>query len=251
MCVSNLFKKSFTLIELLVVLAIIGVLVTLLLPSLKQSRESAKSAVCRSNLKQMGTLITMYESNSDGYFPAHGLTDPWRVTWDDELGRYDGRGLTWQQMKAGKLNGSDFDNNPGIYACPSDDLQRLFGSDPDNLTLSYAATNGEKNWGNGYLGITGWSTYRSERVSSYGDPVNTALLVESKLEGRMVGRSWGNVVHAQEYQNQLTNGPLHKGLKGTNMLRGDRSVSMVSFNESIDGGSMTDVSGTMWDVLKD
>ena len=247
---AGVLKVRFTLIELLVVISIIGILTTLLLPSLRNSREAAKSAVCKSNLKQIGILVTFYESDSDGYFPAHGLDSPWRITWDDKLGSYDGRDLTRQQMTAGKLDASDFNNNPGVYACPSDDVERLFGADTDNLTLSYAASNGEPNWGSAYLGITGWTTYYSVKVSRYGDPYRTLLLSENKLPGRMIGRSWGNVIHAEEQWNQRLSIP-HKGVKGSNILHGDKSVSMVTFSETIINGSTGNVSGTMWDVLKD
>jgi prepilin-type N-terminal cleavage/methylation domain-containing protein len=52
--------KKFTLIELLVVVAIIGILVSLLLPSLVRARELAKAAVCKSNLKQICTGVMIY-----------------------------------------------------------------------------------------------------------------------------------------------------------------------------------------------
>ena len=53
----------FTLIELLVVVAIIGVLASLLLPSLSNARLAAKRAVCASNLKQIFTGETNYGSS--------------------------------------------------------------------------------------------------------------------------------------------------------------------------------------------
>ena len=43
--------KRFTLIELLVVVAILGILMSLLLPSLARAREVSYSAVCKNNLK--------------------------------------------------------------------------------------------------------------------------------------------------------------------------------------------------------
>lgn len=52
--------KKFTLIELLVVVAIIGILASMLMPSLSRARNESKAAVCISNLRQQGTAFTMY-----------------------------------------------------------------------------------------------------------------------------------------------------------------------------------------------
>jgi prepilin-type N-terminal cleavage/methylation domain-containing protein len=57
--------KRFTLIELLVVIAIIGILSSILLPSLQKARMKVKVAVCKNNLKQM-VIGQMLYSDENG-----------------------------------------------------------------------------------------------------------------------------------------------------------------------------------------
>ena len=64
-------KKKFTLIELLFVVAIIGILASLLLPSLENARKVAKIAVCHSNLKQHSVALYNYLDSADGHFPIN------------------------------------------------------------------------------------------------------------------------------------------------------------------------------------
>lgn len=60
-------KSSFTLLELLIVTAVIGILTTLLLPSLRNARLSAMTGVSMSNLKQIHTGSMSYASNHNGF----------------------------------------------------------------------------------------------------------------------------------------------------------------------------------------
>jgi len=65
---------GFTLIELLVVVAIIAVLIAILLPALSKARESAKSTVCLSNMRQMGMATLMYTESNNGILPGIGMS---------------------------------------------------------------------------------------------------------------------------------------------------------------------------------
>jgi len=76
--------KKFTLIELLVVIAIIGILTTLLLPSLRKARLEAMGSICKSNLKQLGYINSMYVDDSNGHF-MRGVNEPNRLQWYSQV----------------------------------------------------------------------------------------------------------------------------------------------------------------------
>jgi prepilin-type N-terminal cleavage/methylation domain-containing protein/prepilin-type processing-associated H-X9-DG protein len=61
---------AFTLIELLVVIAIIGILAAILFPVFASARESARQAMCASNLKQLGIGFQLYLQDNEEAFPV-------------------------------------------------------------------------------------------------------------------------------------------------------------------------------------
>jgi len=101
-------RKAFTLIELLVVVAIIAVLISVLLPSLSQARESARRTVCMSNLKQIGTAFVFYMDSYNEKLPPGILNkNGYLLGWFDFL--YEMDPVYWD--KDGKH----------VLMCPSDD----------------------------------------------------------------------------------------------------------------------------------
>jgi prepilin-type processing-associated H-X9-DG protein/prepilin-type N-terminal cleavage/methylation domain-containing protein len=80
-------KKSFTLIELLVVVAIIAVLVSLLLPGMQLARKNARTVLCQSYLKQLGTMFQMYMDQNSDWLPVAyvGYDYDCTKTWAEEL----------------------------------------------------------------------------------------------------------------------------------------------------------------------
>jgi prepilin-type N-terminal cleavage/methylation domain-containing protein/prepilin-type processing-associated H-X9-DG protein len=114
-------QSAFTLIELLVVVAIIAVLVAMLLPSLQRARESARSAVCANQEKQMGLSLRMYmDNNADTYPAAYKQHHTWDAdegwTWREAIYDYLGMG---NYRDLGSFS-SPASQNVTIYTCPSD-----------------------------------------------------------------------------------------------------------------------------------
>ncbi len=70
-------RLGFTLIELLVVISIIAVVISILLPALKKSRESAKDMMCKSNLRSIGQATMAYTVDFDDYMPMNSRSSIW------------------------------------------------------------------------------------------------------------------------------------------------------------------------------
>lgn len=72
----RLKSSGFTLIELMAVLAVIGLMVSLLIPAVQSARESARRTTCMNQLRQMGLALQMTEQ-SHGQYPSDGWGFGW------------------------------------------------------------------------------------------------------------------------------------------------------------------------------
>ncbi|MCC6680776.1 MAG: prepilin-type N-terminal cleavage/methylation domain-containing protein [Phycisphaeraceae bacterium] len=63
-------RKGFTLIELLVVISIIAILIAILLPALRKSRDIAISTQCLAQIRQIAVASNAYAADEDGWYPS-------------------------------------------------------------------------------------------------------------------------------------------------------------------------------------
>jgi prepilin-type N-terminal cleavage/methylation domain-containing protein/prepilin-type processing-associated H-X9-DG protein len=69
-------RAGFTLIELLTVIAIIGILAAIIIPTVSKVRDSARSAKCTAQLREIGTASQIYTQENKGY-PFYTKDNPW------------------------------------------------------------------------------------------------------------------------------------------------------------------------------
>jgi len=63
-------NRGFTLVEIMVVCAIIALLIAILVPSLNQAREQSKIGTCGANAKQVGHMVSLYQTEYAGAVPT-------------------------------------------------------------------------------------------------------------------------------------------------------------------------------------
>ena len=136
-------KPGFTLIELLVVISIIALLVAMLLPTLASVRESAKSTVCLSNLRQLSIVSVLYHSDYDDWIPfsyhtietnQSGFATPSGPAWYVRVAPYLNI-PTYDFYRLGGPAYGDWISTPGVFACPGQTPEFAL---PHERPVSYA-----------------------------------------------------------------------------------------------------------------
>lgn len=214
-----------TLVELMVVMAIIGLLVSLLLPAVQSSREAARRVQCINNQKQLALANHAFHDAYKRFPSAHQINETWYTTYQRErppLGvapngfpvegpfwswtmriapymemktLYDSTNLAewpwWQQFP----NGKDIvATKCRTHMCPSDDADSREWSDSGHFTAltSYLAVSGRNQFleAGGQDGI--FYVNSSIKISAIVDGTSTTLLIGERppVGDVLYGWSW-------------------------------------------------------------
>jgi prepilin-type N-terminal cleavage/methylation domain-containing protein/prepilin-type processing-associated H-X9-DG protein len=242
---SRSLYKPFTFIELLVVVAILGILVSLLLPSLRNARKESKIAVCASNLKQLGVAMYSFAVHNNNKLPENNGY----VSWDDLLSDYDGRKpLTSAQKNSGALLKSIYGDYYGaVYKCPLYE-----GPNTTNLDITYAVTNYS---GGHHAGLGLINTGYSAKLINVSQPSSTIMMFDFNRAGyTRMGRADYSVERATDLLKWefFAKGKMMHGGLNVNYLMVDGSAKGMDFLQTIVpyGANSWYVGGSLWDATK-
>jgi prepilin-type N-terminal cleavage/methylation domain-containing protein/prepilin-type processing-associated H-X9-DG protein len=134
-------RFGFTLVELLVVIGIIALLISILLPSLAAAREQAQAIKCLSNMKQLGTALAAYTTETRGYMcppdvhnpngAAGSISDYWSTILVS---------MNFLKYPPATTAGPPGDDN--VFRCPSGNLDIASGISGTTIPASRTDVNG-------------------------------------------------------------------------------------------------------------
>lgn len=216
-------RRAFTLIELLVVVAIIVALLAILVPSLNRAIETAKLAVCASNLHQTGNASLSYAADQQRFLPTLQRTgEPVNRVGATHYAymftNLHGTNEAWDNL--GLLYRTSAAPDPRVFYCPSQrspafQYEEMAGwwEDPSDPSPSV-----QSNPRAGYM----WNP----RVSLSPDP-DRMRLYTSVTNLPSSGLLATDMLHGTGYT-------AHQLYPGWNILRGDGSVRLTISREFFD-----------------
>jgi prepilin-type N-terminal cleavage/methylation domain-containing protein len=197
-------RRAFTLIELLVVIAIIGILASMLLPTLARGLAKAKRIKCVSNLRQTSTCLIMFAHDNDDrmpwqltpsgqveHFGKHYAVDPGSIFGCRGLKREIGTAkILWSPCDAERqadqeyavLDWNKYKTREG-HPIPNKAISYVFceGGDIGRPSTVLAAT---RNLSHDYLGDARW-VGSDERIDEEGNPPENAMTGLFESQGQL------------------------------------------------------------------
>ena len=244
-----MLKRNFTLIELLVVIAIIGILASMLLPSLYKAKRVSQRGVCLSNLKQIGTASMIFLDDNDLRFPTNKTH-----SWDDRLSGLDGRPVLSDTLKADN-NGYTAEElgskiSIKVYQCSAS----TFKSGNGNILRSYAISGWKSS--NKWNGVSSDNPNKGRRISRVAKPARSIVYGDLSASNNYMGRTGaGNLSATLVWNSTYRPGKLgedHHGKLGNYAMADGSALGMNLFSTLFkDNGSSTSYNQSTHETYRD
>ena len=114
---------------MLVVIAIIGILASILMPSLSKARHKARQAVCASNQKNIGLALSMYFDDQNGHTTKSATSGGVHIQW-----RFDIMG--YMNLPYNSWTDKSESAASAVFTCPSAD-KLAWGNEYQNTGIGY------------------------------------------------------------------------------------------------------------------
>jgi len=222
-------RKGFTLIELLVVIAIIGILAAMVFPVFARARESARKAVCLSNVKNIALAIQMYLADNNDTLPPQEnrseVLDFFAIyTGDREAAEEAKPCATWANpYMRWPVILDEYIKNRDVWRCPSAKAQGG-GSIiiPVQDWFSYFQVHDAMfGWGDGQFSICDGGTWPAGWGGSVTDTFGTGDV------GMLVGGGGGGGTNVQAKVFTLSIACNDEGAAGLKLVQVDDTVNYV------------------------
>ncbi|MCF7854038.1 MAG: prepilin-type N-terminal cleavage/methylation domain-containing protein [Candidatus Pacebacteria bacterium] len=189
-------NRHFTLIELLVVISIIAVLASLLLPALRNARDTAERIMCASNLKQTSVYFYMYSQDFDGYMAPS-------VRYYKVISGYHAHYSTWNMLISRETTESHWSYTYGwkglakanypfrtkLTTCPS---RSSTPGDPNNEHDQYSDYGRNTEDGSRQCAVHNDCEYQGSKMTRLKRPSATACISESNDFGNAIFWPWND-----------------------------------------------------------
>ncbi len=175
---------AFTLLELLSVVAILGVLLTLLVPTASRAMETARKGACTANLRTIGSAVQLIVADENGSLPGVGKRTPTSsATWQDVLN-------LWAFESTGRdpLQRIGEKRQAGKMYCPA---MKAWPQGGTRYPRAYVMNTYVPDYSAGtiasYNGIYDYQPGR--RMAAFAVPARTVLITESERNGDYISAS--------------------------------------------------------------
>ena len=215
-------RNGFTLTELLVTIGILGILASLLFPSLARAKAKANASKCLNNIRQVNLAATMYAADNDDEYPRRLRKE---ATWVFALEPYY--------------------KDRGVMKCPSDNFGEWRSFIMNGFNDFWQKTLPEAE----YKQVMSYEYPHGMKTSAIPHPSETVILGEKKKDSKHVHMDFGQVSKDENGDptegndraevNHNMHGSRQNG--GSNFAMADGSVRYLKY-----GGSVKPVN--MWAI---